>query len=295
MASRKQANMIVWRRGGGSRTAAGGSRTAAGGSRTAAGGSRTAGYSDPKRSSGSNPHASQRERAHCRLEMKVGGYQNFTLSCEGAGAMAISGMSTKALEVESILRRITETVPVSSITDVGCNSGLMLAVAFRCGFTRLVGIEHDTDYQLIANRVIAFCRLTDPTAVHPSSTCEAIHLEPGMDTHNPGGPPDVVLALAIIHWLYNCTADFGSLDTIIQCFRSMTTRVLVVEWVDPQDHAIKTFKHISANQEGYTRAHFEEALGRHFAKWRRSRSAATSPATRVIYVAFVTEDDDYGS
>jgi len=273
--------MIVWRRGGGSRTAAGGSRTA--------------GYSDPKRSSGSNPHASQRERAHCRLEMKVGGYQNFTLSCEGAGAMAISGMSTKALEVESILRRITETVPVSSITDVGCNSGLMLAVAFRCGFTRLVGIEHDTDYQLIANRVIAFCRLTDPTAVHPSSTCEAIHLEPGMDTHNPGGPPDVVLALAIIHWLYNCTADFGSLDTIIQCFRSMTTRVLVVEWVDPQDHAIKTFKHISANQEGYTRAHFEEALGRHFAKWRRSRSAATSPATRVIYVAFVTEDDDYGS
>ena len=28
-------------------------------------------------------------------------------------------------------------------------------------------------------------------------------------------PADVVLALALVHWVYSCTANFGSLDAVI--------------------------------------------------------------------------------
>lgn len=254
-----------------------------------------ASYKHPRRARPDNPHASQQEPARCALEFTARGYQKFTLSCADRSAtFAISPLSTKATLVRSILTGLrhqsiisTESLPpVSSIVDVGCNSGMMLAVAFQCGFTKLLGIEHDTDYQFIANRVIDFCRLMSPTLVHPSSVCKSHHLTAAHEEDGAGDGfrADVVLALALVHWLYNCTSHFGSLDAIVKTLGSMCDRALVVEWVDPKDHAVKTFNHVSSAdiQDGYTQAHFERALTRYFAQW--SKQEDIHP-TRKIYVA----------
>lgn len=249
-------------------------------------------YKHPRRAHKENPHASQQESARCTLEFTARGYQNFTLSCvDRASTFSISPMSTKATLIHSILMGLrhdsllvddSTLLPLSSIVDVGCNSGLMLAVAFQCGFTRLLGIEHDTKYQFISNRVIDFCRLMNPTLVHPSSTCKPVHLSATQPTSI--FKADVVLALAVVHWLYNCTADFGSLDAVIKTLGSMCDRALVVEWIDPRDHAIQTFNHVSADdiREGYTQANFESALSKYFSKWTEQEDIHP---TRKIYVA----------
>jgi predicted Ser/Thr protein kinase len=81
-------------------------------------------------------------------------------------------------------------------------------------------------------------------------------------------PADIVLAMALVHWVYSCTADFGSLDAVIKWLASISRHALVVEWVAPQDSAIANFKHTEFNQavqsEPYTYAAFRAALGKYF-------------------------------
>ena len=54
-------------------------------------------------------------------------------------------------------------------------------------------------------------------------------------------PSDIVLALALIHWIYSCTASFGDLHGIIERFAKLTKYMLIIEWVEPDDQAIKYF------------------------------------------------------
>ncbi len=100
-------------------------------------------------------------------------------------------------------------------------------------------------------------------------------------------PSDIVLALALIHWVYSCTALFGSLNSIITRLAELTRYMLLIEWVDPEDPAIGFFHHTDWNRGSirapYTRTAFEAALSRHFA---RHQSVAEFSSTRRLYVAF---------
>jgi hypothetical protein len=56
----------------------------------------------------------------------------------------------------------------------------------------------------------------------------------------------------------------GSFRKILKYLKNITNNVLLIEWVDPKDSAIKSFKHTDYNraiqQEEYNLSNFEEAL-----------------------------------
>jgi serine/threonine protein kinase len=102
-------------------------------------------------------------------------------------------------------------------------------------------------------------------------------------------PADCVVALALIHWIYACTAAMGSLDAAVKQLAALTGEVLFAEWVEATDPAVKEFGHLERvyiEQKGpYTRAAFEAALASHFA---RVELIGDVTSTRSLYVAFRT-------
>jgi hypothetical protein len=99
-------------------------------------------------------------------------------------------------------------------------------------------------------------------------------------------PSDVVLAFAMIHWLYSCTATFGSLKAVVAKLTVLTRELLLIEWVAPEDSAITFFKHTDWNADKikgpYSLEAFEVALRQHFS--RVAILGDISP-TRTLYVA----------
>ncbi len=102
---------------------------------------------------------------------------------------------------------------------------------------------------------------------------------------------DIVLSLAMIHWLYSCTETFGSLDKVISYLKSLTHEVLILEWIDPSDPCIKFFKHTDFNPDvktdEYTKNNFLDALLKNFGK---VEFAGELNPTREIYVVYNRPD-----
>lgn len=100
-------------------------------------------------------------------------------------------------------------------------------------------------------------------------------------------PGDVVVALALVHWIYSCTALIGSLDDVVGKLAQLTRYMLIVEWIEPEDPAIQFFHHIDWNKdvarEPYTLEAFEAALAHHFC---RNMVIGEISPTRKLYVAF---------
>merc|ERR1712146_431937 len=78
---------------------------------------------------------------------------------------------------------------------------------------------------------------------------------------------DILYCGSIIHWVYCLTADFkGNFELILRYLLSHTKTHLFIEWVEPDDAAIKKFGHISkcggprSLQDGYTTSNFQRAI-----------------------------------
>jgi serine/threonine protein kinase len=100
-------------------------------------------------------------------------------------------------------------------------------------------------------------------------------------------PVDVVVALALVHWIYSCSADMGSLDAVVGKLAKLTKYMLIVEWIEPEDPAIQFFHHNEWNKnivlEPYTLEAFEAAMAHHF---RKVEIIGSVSPTRKLYVAF---------
>ena len=101
-------------------------------------------------------------------------------------------------------------------------------------------------------------------------------------------PADIVLALALVHWIYSCTATFGNLDRIIERFAALAKYMLIIEWVEPDDPAINFFHHLDWGTRKSSEApivwkHSKNALYNHFARYECIGSV--SP-TRKLFVAY---------
>jgi len=105
---------------------------------------------------------------------------------------------------------------------------------------------------------------------------------------------DIVIALAFIHWVYSCTAKYGSLDSVIKRLAELTNYALIIEWIAPEDPAIKFFDHISWNQdvikEEYNYELFQKALNKYF---KRTNLIGEVSPTRRVFVSYKTENDIY--
>jgi hypothetical protein len=201
------------------------------------------------------------------------GYQEYTLTRD----------DLQVSKIDSVLKRKQELLASyfclkylahRTLLDLGANSGFFSFWAIQMGAKKAIVLDMDEKYvQMIkeAKSRLDFGNIE----VEKTNIMYWDH------------PADVVIALALIHWIYSCTAFYGSLDKTMQKLRQLTGYMLIVEWVAKEDPAINFFHHIDWNNkiivQEYNIKNFENALGNHFANF---KIIGDISPTRRLYVAF---------
>ncbi len=201
-----------------------------------------AGYKNPRRNTGS-----QEEQPSVVLKknvLYVTGYQRYQVH---RGEVKLESKNRK---YEKVLQWIDELRPLrKSYADLGCSNGVLPFSMAERGLSNILAADHDLDCVNVIERVSARSGLE----------VEARHYRFG----DAIGKYDVVSALAIIHWIWNCTAKYESFDAIFEYLCSICNEYLIIEWVDPEDVAIQKFRHLDfGNKEGYTHEAFLAAVNR---------------------------------
>ena len=161
-----------------------------------------------------------------------------------------------------------------TIADFGANSGFFCFLALNNGGKKAIALDMDEDYLRMVQRA---------KSKYGYNNLEVIR----SNTEDWNEPSDIVFALALIHWIYSCTATFGDLNGIIEKFAKLAKYMLIVEWVEPDDPAIDFFHHLDWNEQvrrgPYTLKAFEDALSKNFARY---QCIGSITPTRKIYVAY---------
>lgn len=163
----------------------------------------------------------------------------------------------------------------TSITDIGASNGAIAFMAARSGYKKVYALDHDKECVDVIYRL--------KNALNMDNICAKIY-----SFGEPHPATDIVIATALIHWVYSCTALFGNFDKIISLLRNMSLRYLLIEWVDPQDLAIRSFKHTSFNKsiitEEYNKNNFIKTLEKYF---RKTEKVYNCNKTRELYLCHV--------
>ena len=228
-------------------------------------------YHDAHRKEGSQSEV-PKVLEHEDGRLAVSGYQKFTILHNGD--IRFQAQPEKFKFISKLFRQMHTEDKCDSLIDFGCNSGLVSLIADRQDFRSISSFDHDPTYvatlgQIIKSRGV---RSIVPRTLSFGENTTAI--------------ADVVFAGAIIHWVFCLTADYqGDFGKVLDYLVSKATKYLVMEWVDPQDNAIKTFGHIRKCANGnemvsrYTRSNFEAALRQYGVV----QSTFGEKSTRTIY------------
>ncbi|MGA3180103.1 MAG: hypothetical protein ABSF38_07165 [Verrucomicrobiota bacterium] len=203
-------------------------------------------------------------------KVTIHGYQEFQLFVREVKPLPIDEpLARKKRLVEVYFN--PEILAGKTVLDLGANGGFFSFMACQNGARQVVSLDMDQAYlDLIRQAQSAFGWKT----IRPINGAV-------QDWHEPA---DLVLAFAMVHWLYSCTANYGSLEAVVRKLAGLSRAILLVEWVAPEDPAIRFFKHTEWNPQvdkaGYNREAFEGAMRKQFRKV--EVIGPTSP-TRMLY------------
>ncbi len=205
----------------------------------------------------------------------IHGYQEYRLSPqEVVPSPEDPALERKRALVERHFR--PEILSGKSVLDLGANGGFFSFWARQQEAAEVIALDMDDTYLRLVRAAQERVGLDRIRTVHGKV----------QDWHEPA---DMVLAFALVHWLYSCTAAYGSLDAVVAKLSSLTRQLLIVEWVEPDDPAVQFFRHTNWNpaiaRGPYERKAFEDALDRHFP--RVERLGEVSP-TRILFAAHRT-------
>ena len=192
------------------------------------------------------PHMS-----HDKNKTSIDGYQKFVIENK---KVKYSSKIKKYDNIKRILKRHKHDC--NSICDVGCSNGLVLFIAAEEGYNKIVGLDHDTDCVSLINKTI---KHQDYNNVFAKKYNFGDDIQESYD---------IICMFALIHWIYSCTAMYGNFGDILNFISKHVNKYLLIEWIDPKDEAIKSFKHTSFNRDNlkqnYTYQNFIEAVKLHF-------------------------------
>jgi len=129
--------------------------------------------------------------------------------------------------------------------DLGANAGYWSFLAQKHGASRILAVEMDPDYRRVIRGISDLYDLGITVTKRVQDVRSRF---------------DVVNALALVHWLYCCTADFGSLEAVVDFLAARTKERLHVEWVAPEDPNVEQFGHTRWRPEIVTGPYTEEAF-----------------------------------
>ena len=161
-----------------------------------------------------------------------------------------------------------------SFLDLGANSGFFSFLALQNQATNAIAVDIDDVYLEMIRRASGYLDIHNIVAINENVAELTV-------------ASDIVLALSIVHWLFSCSAQFGSLDNVVSKLSSLADYMLIVEWIEPNDPAILSLGHINWNQDcitgEYSRCEFEKALAKYF---KHFEIIGNSQDSRVIYAAY---------
>jgi tRNA A-37 threonylcarbamoyl transferase component Bud32 len=164
-----------------------------------------------------------------------------------------------------------------TVLDLGANSAFYCFWALQQQAKAAVAVDIDNEYLDIVKKA------RDHLGIDNLEVVKA-------NVEDWSGTADIVIALALVHWVYSSTSLFGSLSAVIERLSLLTNYLLIVEWIAPEDPAIQFFDHINWNKdiisETYSLENFEKALHTYFG---RIELVGEVSATRKLYVAYKTE------
>ncbi len=183
------------------------------------------------------------------------GYQAFSVGADGWPVPDARDVKLR-VKRQLLSRYFTPAVMRGrTVLDVGGNFGFFALWALAEGAARADVIDVDGEYVEMSGRAAAHLGIGGLRAhVRNFREWEA--------------PADVVVALAMVHWLYAATTGYGSLEAVVRGLAARTRVLLLTEWVAPSDPAIEFLGHtrinVGAGSGPYTYAAFRGALGREF-------------------------------
>lgn len=203
--------------------------------------------------------------------IRIGGYQQFDINLKTKLVSNIRSYKDKFDWVNQTLNNLRLS-GMQGFMDIGCNNGLSSFLAQEVGYDNVISLDHDSESIHVLNQVVD---LQSTSVIHPRE----------FSFGNPfNNKVDVVLCGALIHWVFTCTADFGKFDLILQYLLKTGLKILILEWVDPKDGAIKKFHHLNCGtepKETYSVSNFEKSVLK-FGNIREKWPLPGRP-TRVMY------------
>ena len=158
--------------------------------------------------------------------------------------------SIKVRKKDEILSPLLKnTMKGLSLIDVGGNFGYFCAKAISYGGESAVLVDMDTSYTNLAKDLYAY--IGEPLSTISVENRRLRDLQQDTDAYS----ADVVIALALIHWSYNCSETRGSLAKTIGSLALRANKMLIIEWIDPMDMAILNENHLGENTR---RGEFED-------------------------------------
>ena len=195
----------------------------------------------------------------------------------------VSPREIKPLPMDDLLRRKQklakmffdpEVLAGKTVLDIGANGGFFSLWACLCGASHVVALDMDTAYLDVIRKAQTALGWKQIRAVNNKA-------------QNWTEPANLVLAFAMVHWLYSYTANFGSLEAVVAKLAGLSRSLLLIEWVAPDDPAICSFKHTEWNpqvaKDGYNLEAFEAALRHHF---RKVEMIGPTTPTRMLYAGY---------
>lgn len=160
-----------------------------------------------------------------------------------------------------------------TVLDLGGNNGFFTLRALLSGAT--AGTVVDVDGECVANVNRLRARLPAlPLGAHQEN------FERWRER------ADVVIAFALVHWVYSCTSRLHSLETVVEKIASLAQDFAVVEWVDPADPLVEGYRHTQVRPgepfEPYSFERFMDAL---VARFDRVELLGELTPTRRIFLA----------
>ncbi len=183
-------------------------------------------------------------------------------------------------EKQQIVRQTLERYRPANLLDVGCNIGHFSSLAARMG-ARVVAIDHDPDAVGVAWKTAVTEQLSIlPLVVNiarPPGACGWSNEEfPGF-LDRARGKFDCVLMLALLHHLL--VNERVPLDSIFDLAARLTTRSLIVEYIDPADPRFRSIaRGRDALHRDLTADSFEHAARRLF---EIADARAVTPTRRI--------------
>ena len=164
---------------------------------------------------------------------------------------------------------------IDTFLDIGCNLGMYVFLSsLKFNIPKSYVIDYNSNYLKCCSDIANTIGVQDKVEFANRSFSDIKEQY------------DIVLAMGLIHHLYSRTESYGNLELIVNHFRSITSKYLIIEFPTESDNkASKWIKLQGRNtDDDYTVANFEKYLRVYFSTFTIIGSVSTSRPTYLCRV-----------